>query len=126
MALDLVVLPIFAHAATALLSNLPVPQLRPPFGPIGGAPAWQLAELSEAGWQFGFIGNENGETLLDGETDGTACADELLLVASQKCRANRIKGTTELGEEGVVHGLYCSIRLIGPIGLLGPLGEQQS
>jgi hypothetical protein len=71
---------------------------------IRSAATRELAQFAHAFRQLTFIGNEDGQTLLDGKADGATRADELLLIASESGFALGIERAAELREKGVIHG----------------------
>lgn len=71
--------------------------------PVQGALTGKLADFAETIGKFALVGNEDWQTLLDGEANGAARADELLILAGKRGNAAGIERTAELGEEGVVH-----------------------
>ena len=70
---------------------------------IGFALTGKLAEFAGLRRQFDFVGDENGQALLDGEVAGAPGADEVLLITAECGFSLGIEWTTELCEEGVVH-----------------------
>ena len=74
------------------------------FAPVRPAVTWQLTKLAHAGREFGLIGNQNRETLLDREVRGTSRANEILLLTMKSRFAERVERTAELGEKRFVHG----------------------
>ena len=66
----------------------------------------ELTHLRHPGGQFGLVGHENGQALLDREADRTAGADELSARReSEGASRSGIERTAELCEEGVVHAV---------------------
>ncbi len=63
----------------------------------------KLAHFAHPSGQFGLIGHEHGQSLLDGEVCVATRANKLLVVTCECGLALRVEGATELCEKCVVH-----------------------
>ena len=74
-----------------------------PFGPVRSSAARQLADFAEGLGEFALVGDQDRQSLLDGEADRAAGADEMLLVAREGGLALGVEGAAEERKEGIVH-----------------------